>query len=151
MHITGSFCEKRFSINFPGGSDSKVSCLQCRRPGFNPWVGKILWRRKWQPTPVLLPGEPHGQRSTVGCSPWGRKESVMTERLPFPSLQNICIHLLPRNSTSRTLTHSHMGTKVCERINTDVFVRETTRNNVNVPNIGITELNLLYPDCGIFM
>ena len=41
-------------------------CLQCRRPRFNPWVGKIPWRRKWQSTPVLLPGESHGQRSLVG-------------------------------------------------------------------------------------
>ena len=39
------------------------------------------WRRKWQPTPVLLPGESHGRRSLVGYSPWGRKESDMTERL----------------------------------------------------------------------
>ena len=39
------------------------------------WVGKIPWRRAWQPTPVLLPGESHGQRSLVGCSPGGRKES----------------------------------------------------------------------------
>ena len=50
-------------------------CLQCGRPGFNPWVGKIPWRRKWQPTLVLLPGNFHGQRSLVGYSPWGRKES----------------------------------------------------------------------------
>ena len=50
-------------------------CLQCRRPGFNPSVRKIPWRRKWQPTPVLLPGEPHGGRSLVGYSPWGHKES----------------------------------------------------------------------------
>ena len=57
-----------------------------RRPGFDPWVGKILWRRKWQPTPVLLPGKPHGWRSMVGYSPWGRKESDMTERLHFTSL-----------------------------------------------------------------
>ena len=41
------------------------------------------WRRKWQPTPVLLPGESHGGRSLVGYSPWGRKESDMTERLHF--------------------------------------------------------------------
>ena len=41
-------------------------CLQCRRPGFDPWVRKIPWRRKWQPTPVLLPGKFHGQRSLVG-------------------------------------------------------------------------------------
>ena len=41
------------------------------------------WRRKWQPTPVLLPGKPHGWRSLIGYSPWGRKESDMTERLHF--------------------------------------------------------------------
>ena len=58
----------------------KIS-LQCRRPGFDPWVGKIPWRRKWQPTPVSLPGKSHGQRSLVGCSPWGRKELGMTEWL----------------------------------------------------------------------
>ena len=40
-------------------------------------------RRQWQPTPVPLPGKSHGRRSLVGCSPWGRKESDMTERLPF--------------------------------------------------------------------
>ena len=55
--------------------------LRCRRPGFKPWVGKIPWRREWQPTPVSLPGESQGQRSLAGCSPWGRKESDTTERL----------------------------------------------------------------------
>ena len=53
--------------------------LQCRRPGFDPWVWKIPWRKAWQPTPVFLPGESHGQRSLVGYSPWGCKESDMTE------------------------------------------------------------------------
>ena len=52
-----------------------------RETGFNPWFVKIPWRRKWQPTPVLLPGESHGQRSLVGYSPWGCKELDMTERL----------------------------------------------------------------------
>ena len=55
-------------------------CLQCGRPGFNPWVGKILWRRKWQHTPVLLPGKSHGQRSVVGFNSWGCKESNTTEQ-----------------------------------------------------------------------
>ena len=50
---------------FPGGSEGRVS-LQCGRPRFDPWVGKIHWRRKWQPTPVFLPGESHGWRSLVG-------------------------------------------------------------------------------------
>ena len=44
-------------------------------------VGKVPWRREWLPTPVLLPEESHGHRSLVGCSPWGCKESDMTERL----------------------------------------------------------------------
>ena len=52
-------------------------CLQGRRPD-NPWVRKSLWRREWQPTPVFLPGESHGQRSLPGYSPWGRKGSVTT-------------------------------------------------------------------------
>ena len=43
----------------------------------------ISWRGQWHPTPVLLPGESHGRRSLVGCSPWGHKESDMTERLHF--------------------------------------------------------------------
>ena len=58
-------------------------CLQCGRPGFDLWVRKIPWRRKWQPTPVFLPGESHGWRSLVGYSPRGRKESDTTERLHF--------------------------------------------------------------------
>ena len=59
------------------------SLLECGRPRFDPWVGKIPWRRKWQPTPVLLPEESHGGRSLVGYSPWGRKELGTTERLHF--------------------------------------------------------------------
>ena len=51
-------------------------------PGFNPWVKKISWRKKWQLlTPVFLPRESHGQRSLIGYSPWGHKESDMTEQL----------------------------------------------------------------------
>ena len=45
----------------------------------DPWVGKIPWRRAWQPTPVFLPGESHGLGSLVGYSPLGRKESDMTK------------------------------------------------------------------------
>ena len=67
---------------FPGGSDGSVY-LQCGRPGFDPWVGKIPWRRKWQPTPVLLPGKFLGRRSLVGYSPWGHRELDTTEQLHF--------------------------------------------------------------------
>ena len=49
-----------------------------RRWGFDPWVRKTPWRKKWQLSPIFLPGESHGQRSLVGYSPWGPKESDMT-------------------------------------------------------------------------
>ena len=50
-----------------------------QEPGFDPWVGKIPWRRRWQPTPIFLPGESHGQRSLAGYNPWGHRELDMTE------------------------------------------------------------------------
>jgi len=56
-------------------------CLQCKKPGFSSCTGKIPWRREWQPTPVFLPGESHGQRSLVGWSPWGHTELDTTEQL----------------------------------------------------------------------
>ena len=68
-------------MGFPGGSDSKEICWQCRRPGFDPWVGKSPWRREWLPTPIFWPGEVHGQRSLATYSPWGGKESDTTEQL----------------------------------------------------------------------
>ena len=64
----------------------KEPACQRRRPkshGFNPWVTKIPWRRKWQPTPVFLPGKAHGQKSLVGCSPCGCKGSDTTEVTQF--------------------------------------------------------------------
>ena len=75
--------------------------------GFDPCVRKIPWRRKWQPTPVFLPEESHGQRSLVGYSPWGHKEQTqlsthtcfvittlyLTYSLVFfPHLQPSCVH-----------------------------------------------------------
>ena len=48
-------------------------------PRFDPWVGKISWRRKWQPTPVFLPRKYHRQRSLAGYGPWGQKELDTTE------------------------------------------------------------------------
>ena len=74
----------RMRKRFPGGASGKEPTCQCRRQKrcrLGPWVGKIPWRRAWQPTPVLSPGESHVQRSLAGYSPWGRKESAMTERL----------------------------------------------------------------------
>ena len=55
------------------GLNGKASACQCRRCGFDPWVRKIPWRRKWQSTLVFLPGNSHGQRSLLGYSPWDCK------------------------------------------------------------------------------
>ena len=60
-------------------SSGKESTCQCRRPktlGFSPWVRKIHWKRKWQPTPEFLPGKSRRQRSLVDYSPWGRKSWI---------------------------------------------------------------------------
>ena len=71
LHLTNIF----FNIScLPGGSDLQTGDLGSR-PGFNPWVRKILWRTEWPPTPVFLPGELHGQRSLASYIPWGHKES----------------------------------------------------------------------------
>ena len=71
----------RWCWEFSGGSWWPA----CRRPSFDPWVGKLPWRRKWQPTQVFLPGESQGQRSLVGYSPWGHKASDTSEWLHFTS------------------------------------------------------------------
>ena len=67
---------------FLGGTSGKkpsCQCRRCKRQEFDPWVGKMSWRRTWQPTIVFLPGESHGLRSLAGYSPWGCKELDMTE------------------------------------------------------------------------
>ena len=74
--------------------------LQCGRPGFDPWVGKIPWRRERLPTPILWPGEFHGL-----YSPWGCKESDTTEWLSFSlswaSLVVLLVKNLPASSGNR--------------------------------------------------
>ena len=61
------------------GKESACQGRRCRREGFNPWVEKIPWRRKWQPTPIFLPRVSHGQRSLAGYSPWSCKKLDTTE------------------------------------------------------------------------
>ena len=65
----------------PRWLSGKEFTYQCRRHGFDPWVRKIPWRRKWQPAPIFLPRESHGPRSLAGYSPWGCKELDMAEWL----------------------------------------------------------------------
>ena len=72
----------------PSWHSGKESTCQCREHAFNPWVGKVPWRREWPPTPVFVLGESHGQRSQSGYSPWGRIESDRTEQLS----EHACAH-----------------------------------------------------------
>ena len=70
------------------GLRGKESACQCRKQGFDPWVRKIPWRRKWLPTPVFLPGEFHGQRSQVGYHPQSCKivgHGLATKQQSYPS------------------------------------------------------------------
>ena len=81
LHVDTCRC-----IDIPGVASGKEPACQCRRHkrrGFDPWIGKILWRKAWQPTPVFLFGKSHGQRSLVGYSPWGHKESDMISNFFF--------------------------------------------------------------------
>ena len=65
------------------GKQSACQCRSHKRLGFNPWVRKIPWSRKWQLTLVFLPEESQGQRSLVSYSLWGHKESDMTEHKTY--------------------------------------------------------------------
>ena len=79
-----------------GGKESACQFRRRCRLGFDPW------RRKWQPTPIFLPGKPHSQRSLVGYSPWGSKEENMTEQLSTQAqLLNVVIKVMSKHKTSR--------------------------------------------------
>ena len=84
-----------------GGKESACQFKRHRRQGFDLWVRKIPWRRKWQPTPVFLLGKFHGQRSLVGYSPWGHKESDMTDTLTQTHTQT--------QARVRAHTHTHIS------------------------------------------
>ena len=88
---------------FPGGAEVKSICLQCGRPGFDPWVGKIPWRRKWQPTPVFLPGESHGWRSLVGYSPQVAKNQTQLSNFTFTFTQ-----VLAASASGGAVTFQHL-------------------------------------------
>jgi len=113
-----SLCHKS---GFPGGAGGKEPTCQwrrCKRPGFNPWVGKIPWRRAWQPTPGFLLGESHGQGSLAGYSPWGQRESDTTEATWHSTVSQesvINIHTFPSLSLlthTGTQTHTQPWTRV---------------------------------------
>ena len=78
-------------LGFPGGSVVKNLSANTGDASWIPaWVGKIPWRRKWQPAPIFFPGKFHGQRSLAGYNPWDHKESDRTEQLSAQA--GVCIH-----------------------------------------------------------
>ena len=79
--ILDSWVEPRKSLLTTSGKEPACQCRRHKRHQFNPWVGKIPWNKKRQPTPVFLPGKSHVWRSLAGYSPWGHQESDMTEQL----------------------------------------------------------------------
>ena len=66
-------------LGFPGGSDGKESTLKCRRPGFDPWVRKMPWRREWQPTPIFLAWKIPWTEEPGQIQSMGHKKSNTTE------------------------------------------------------------------------
>ena len=90
------------TYGLPRWLSSKESAYKCkshRSWRLHPWVRMIPWRRKWQPTPVFLPGKPHGQRSLAAYSPWGCKELDTTEWLSCDT-RKVCVYI-------HTHTHTH--------------------------------------------
>ena len=86
----------------PGGASGKEPACQCRRHKrhrFHPWVRKLPQRRKWQPTPVILPGKSHGQRRLTGYSPCGHKELDRRTEATNPNT----------HTHTHTRTHTHRG------------------------------------------
>ena len=126
-----------------GSSEGKESvCLQCRRPGFDPWARKIPWRRKWQSTPVLLPGKSHGQRSLADYSPWDRKESDPTERLHFT-----WFNLYPQTHGSlRKLSDSPNMCLCCHLVLISQLLKGKNRKLCNSKNFRIS--NSIKAFCG---
>ena len=96
-------------LGSPGGASSEEPACQFRghkRLGFDPWVGRIPWRRAWQCTPGFLPGESQGQRSLEGYSPWGHTDLATTEphaRKPS-EIVTIITHILHRKTLRLTVT-----------------------------------------------
>ena len=114
--------------SFPGGASGKEPACRCRRhkrSGFDPWVGKIPWRKKWQSTLIFLPGTSHGQRSLVGCSPKGPKSQT--------------------EATSHTHTHTHTRVWWHPHQETSAFI-PPRKWNIPATFDHIQSLHLLIPE-----
>ena len=105
MHFTSLI--KNGSKEFPGDPVVKILRFYLQGPGFNPWVRKIPWRRKWQPTPVLLPGKSHRQKSVAGFSPRGRKRAGQHQK-------RIALFLCQANRNTQSSCLEKLGVSIPE-------------------------------------
>jgi len=101
-HLTS--CPNHFIFNLyiselPWWLRRLTVCLQCGRPRFNPWIWKISWRRKWQPTPVFLPGKSHGQKSLVGHN-WATSLTLISGPYSYVYLTTVFLENLESVSLS---------------------------------------------------
>ena len=113
------------------GKDSGCQCRRRRTCRFYPWVGKIPWGRKWQPTLVFLPGKFHEQRSLEGYSPWGHEELDMTEQL---STHMLC------------MTSKHLINSLKKRIKFDTVAKWTTRQDSSTGWFALPHRVLMWPE-----
>ena len=110
-------------------------CLQCRRPRFNPWVGRIPWRRKWQPTLVFLPGESHGQRSLEATV-----HRVAKSRTRLSDFTSLCKFYL-------WYYHYYLGSLMCSFSPQGLFLKKkiiSTNFITNVRNLVVLDFLLFY-------
>ena len=124
---------------FPRWHSGKESACRCRtrkRCPFNSWVGNIPWRKKWQSTPVFLPGKFHGQKSLLGDSPCGLKELDTTEHIHTHSLhENRCQH--------SKQNFSKLNSIMCKQDNTcqeDILIRVWTWFKIQNQSVQLTIL-----------
>ena len=121
-----------FTRTAHSGKESTCQWRRHKRHGFDSWIGNIPWGRKWQPTPVFLPGELHGQRSLVDYSPWGHKKSDTTEH-KIGLYKNYYIR--------------HYNSSLCFLT---TLTREDKRNNQNKKNSGIQNKGMKLNQTNLF-
>ena len=94
------------------GKEPACQCKRCKGHDLNPQVGKIPWRRAWQPTPIFLPGESHGQRSLVGYSPWVTQSWTRLRQLSMHT--HVYIYMVPGWLTGKEPTCQCKTRNGCE-------------------------------------
>ena len=132
--VTKSHSWLSASLGLSWGLKQYRICLQGSIPGFDPWVRKIPWRGKWQPTPVFLPGESNEQRSLVGYSPWGHKELDTTEQLTLSKGKRKTLALSWAGSTHR---------RVAIRWDTQILMGQSAFRIMEFNELDITKIGAL--------